>query len=49
MSYKIDEIEGIGPAYGAKLTDAGIATTGDLLERCGAAAGTPDRARPKRV
>lgn len=33
MAYKIDEIEGIGPAYAAKLTDAaGISTTKDLLK-----------------
>lgn len=33
MSYKIDEIEGIGPAYAEKLTAAGVKTTDDLLER----------------
>ena len=36
MAYKIEEIEGIGPAYGAKLQEAGIATTDDLLAQCGA-------------
>ncbi|MBA3877734.1 MAG: DUF4332 domain-containing protein [Anaerolinea sp.] len=30
---KIDEVEGIGPAFAAKLTAAGIATTDALLER----------------
>lgn len=30
---KIEEIEGIGPAYGAKLTTAGVTTTEQLLER----------------
>lgn len=39
MSYKIDEIEGVGPTYAAKLTAADINTTDDLLERCGAAKG----------
>ncbi|MDO4319828.1 MAG: DUF4332 domain-containing protein [Bacteroidales bacterium] len=34
MSYKIAEIEGIGPAYAEKLIEAGIATTDDLLDRC---------------
>lgn len=34
MSYKIDEIEGIGPAYAEKLSAAGIATTDDLLDKC---------------
>ncbi len=39
MSYKIDEIEGIGPSYGEKLTGAGIKTTDDLLELCATPAG----------
>jgi predicted flap endonuclease-1-like 5' DNA nuclease len=30
---RIDEVEGIGPAYSAKLTDAGVSTTEQLLER----------------
>ncbi len=34
MAYKIDEIEGIGPAYAAKLNDAGINTTDDFLKLC---------------
>jgi predicted flap endonuclease-1-like 5' DNA nuclease len=34
MSYKIDEIEGIGPAYAAKLGGAGIKTTEALLAAC---------------
>lgn len=34
MGYKIEEIEGIGPAYAEKLGTAGIATTDDLLEKC---------------
>lgn len=39
MSYKIEEIEGIGPTYGEKLTAAGIKTTEDLLAHCGTAPG----------
>jgi predicted flap endonuclease-1-like 5' DNA nuclease len=39
MSYKIDEIQGIGPAYRDKLTAAGVATTDDLLAHCADAAG----------
>jgi predicted flap endonuclease-1-like 5' DNA nuclease len=35
MSYKIEEIEGIGPEYGQKLRDVDIQTTDDLLRRCG--------------
>jgi len=34
MAYKIDEIEGIGPAMKEKLSAAGIATTDDLLKLC---------------
>ena len=39
MSYKIDEIEGIGPAYATKLQMAHIQTTDQLLERCGTSSG----------
>ena len=35
MAYKIDEIEGIGPAYKEKLNGAGIETTDNLLDACG--------------
>ncbi len=34
MAYKIDDIEGIGPAMKAKLATAEIATTDDLLKKC---------------
>ena len=34
MSYKIDEIEGIGPAYAEKLLKAGVKSTDDLLKLC---------------
>ena len=34
MSYKVDEIEGIGAAIAQKLAAAGIKTTGALLEAC---------------
>lgn len=39
MGYKIDEIEGIGASYAAKLAEAGIDSTDDLLEKCGAKKG----------
>jgi predicted flap endonuclease-1-like 5' DNA nuclease len=32
MAYRLSRIEGIGPVYAAKLADAGLATTDDLLE-----------------
>jgi predicted flap endonuclease-1-like 5' DNA nuclease len=34
MGYKIEEIEGIGPAYGEKLAAVDISTTDDLLKLC---------------
>ncbi len=38
-AYRIEAIEGIGPVHAATLATAGMVTTGDLLERCGSAAG----------
>ncbi len=34
MSYKISEIEGIGPVYTEKLGTVGVMTTDDLLKLC---------------
>lgn len=34
MSYRIEGIEGIGPAYARKLAQVKIRTTRDLLEQC---------------
>ena len=34
-NYPIEDVEGIGPTYGAKLRDAGIADTDALLAACG--------------
>ena len=39
MGYKIEEIEGIGPSYAAKLSAAKITTTNDLLKSCATAKG----------
>ncbi len=44
MSYKIEEIEGIGETYGAKLSAAGITDTDMLLERCGSRQGRAEAA-----
>lgn len=33
-NYPVIEVEGIGPAYGKKLNDAGIKNTDQLLEAC---------------
>lgn len=41
---RIDEVEGIGPAYAAKLADAGVATTEALLERGAKPGGRKDLA-----
>jgi predicted flap endonuclease-1-like 5' DNA nuclease len=39
MGYRIDEIEGIGPAFKQKLGNLEINTTEDLLEHCADAGG----------
>jgi predicted flap endonuclease-1-like 5' DNA nuclease len=39
MSYRILEIEGIGPAYASKLAKSGITRTRHLLEQCASAKG----------
>lgn len=39
MSYKLEQIEGIGPAYASKLEAVGINTTDDLLTRCATPSG----------
>jgi len=39
MAYKIEDIEGIGPAFGAKLREAGIKNTDQLLDACSDAKG----------
>lgn len=36
---KIEDLEGVGPVYGARLRAAGVQTTDDLLEQAGPAAG----------
>ncbi len=33
-NYKIEEIEGIGPAFGAKLKEAGVTTTDKYFKAC---------------
>ncbi len=39
MAYKIEQVEGIGESYAAKLREAGINTTDDLLEKCATRSG----------
>ncbi len=39
MAYKIEQIEGIGETYGARLRGTGIATTAQLLKAAGDAKG----------
>jgi predicted flap endonuclease-1-like 5' DNA nuclease len=36
---KIEDLEGVGPVYAAKLREAGVRTTDDLLEKAGPAKG----------
>jgi predicted flap endonuclease-1-like 5' DNA nuclease len=36
---KIEDLEGVGPVYAAKLREAGVQTTDDLLAQAGPAAG----------
>ncbi|MCR4680138.1 MAG: DUF4332 domain-containing protein [Bacteroidales bacterium] len=39
MAYKIEQIEGVGDIYAAKLNEVGIKTTDDLLAKCAKKAG----------
>ena len=39
MAYKIIDIEGIGDVYAAKLNEAAVKTTDDLLEKCATRSG----------
>lgn len=39
MAYKLEQIEGIGEAYAAKLKKAGLKTTDDLLAQCATKSG----------
>ena len=49
MSYKIEEIEGIGPAFAQKLAAADIKTTDDLLKLCCDAGGRKSTAEKTAV
>jgi predicted flap endonuclease-1-like 5' DNA nuclease len=39
MTYRIEQIEGIGPSYASKLAKSGITSTQHLLEQCASAKG----------
>lgn len=45
MTYKITQIEGIGPQFAERLAIAGVHTTDDLLDRCGTEDGRKQLAR----
>ena len=49
MSYKIEEIEGIGPVFREKLKGVGITTTEQLLEFCASAKGRKEMAEKSGV
>lgn len=42
MNYKIEDVQGIGPAFAEKLSAAEIATTEDLLDQCCTPTGRKD-------
>ena len=42
MSYRIEDIEGIGPAFAKKLSAANVRTTRDLLKYCASRKGRKD-------
>lgn len=44
MGYAITDIEGVGPAFGEKLTAAGIKNTETMLELCGTKKGRQETA-----
>lgn len=44
MAYKVETIEGVGEVYAAKLNEAGIKTTEDLLAKCAAPKGRKELA-----
>lgn len=44
MSYKVEQIEGVGAAYAEKLNEAGVKTTDDLLAKCATKAGRTELA-----
>lgn len=48
-SYRIDEIEGIGPSYAESLKKAGIENTGQLLERAGGKKGRVELAAASEI
>ena len=47
MSYKIIDVEGIGDVYAAKLTEAGINTVEELLEKGKTPAGRAALLKPQ--
>lgn len=42
MSFKIEEIEGVGPKFATRLAAIGVTTTAELLARCATPAGRKD-------
>lgn len=49
MSFKIEEIEGVGPKFAVRLAKVGVTTTSALLERCATPAGRKELAASAEV
>lgn len=49
MAYKVEQIEGIGEVYAAKLNAAGIQTTDDILEKCATPKGRKELAEATEI
>ena len=49
MSYKVEQIEGIGPVYAAKFNEVGVKTTEDILSKCATPKGRKELAEATEI